>query len=222
VDCSLAGRPRARLLVTSDPSGLAARHRGLEQPVILGDGLSIDDGSRCFAIWIAGASRLKQLPDGAGAGRDAAARRAPRPEVFAGILADDDVETVDGLLGVSIRARMSSTICSGRRTAPRRRRSAWSARGLTARRGGRRPPASALRAGSRSSRHLCTSQPEPIVRVADRVKGRGSSIRSTGFCLRAAPRPAATVARRCTARPGYASVRTPRAMWKTPEGLPGR
>lgn len=101
VERSLGGRSGARLLVTS--SVRPALERDARQPdptIVLRDGLSIDDGIAMLRdLDPTGASGLKRLPDDALARVVTRLHGVPRAlEVFAGILADDEVETVDHLL----------------------------------------------------------------------------------------------------------------------------
>jgi tetratricopeptide (TPR) repeat protein len=101
VDRSMTARGGARLLVTSSVRPALSRDAAKSDPsVILRDGLSIDDGIAMLRdLDSTGASGLKDLSDDSLARIVARLHGVPRAlEVFAGILADDELETVDQLL----------------------------------------------------------------------------------------------------------------------------
>jgi tetratricopeptide (TPR) repeat protein len=100
VDRSLAGRQGPRLLVTSRVRlALSPDAAKLDRAVSLNEGLSIDDGIAMLRDLDRGSSGLKQLPDEALARVVKRLHGVPRAlEVFAGILEVDELETVDHLL----------------------------------------------------------------------------------------------------------------------------
>lgn len=101
VQRSLASPAGPRLLVTSRVRLALSREAAkLDRSVVLRDGLSVDDGIAMLRdLDPSGTSGLKSLPEEALASIVERLHGVPRAlEVFAGILADDDVETVDNLL----------------------------------------------------------------------------------------------------------------------------
>ena len=96
VEGSLASRGGARLIVTSRVRLALSREAAKldrDRPVILNEGLTVEDGIAMLRDLDRG-SGLKQLPDDALARVVSRLHGVPRAlEVFAGILADDDNET---------------------------------------------------------------------------------------------------------------------------------
>jgi tetratricopeptide (TPR) repeat protein len=229
VDRSLAARNGPRLLVTSRVRLALSRDAAkLDRPVSLNDGLSVDDGIAMLRDLDRGSAGLKQLPEDALARVVKRLHGVPRAlEVFAGILADDELETVDHLLEKFYDRHdvVDDLFKEGINRLDEPSQRVVEALAVL----GQPVPAAAVDLLLQPFvpgldlpailRRLSRGQ---IVRVADRVKGTWALHPiDQDFAYARCPETGrySRQALHHRAAEWYASVRTPREMWRTVEGL---